>query len=66
MLLGAIVVFLASWPLFAGAAGFAKIVFALALIALLTAALNAIQVDELVGEREKLLVKFFRFNPTRQ
>jgi hypothetical protein len=57
VLLVAIVGFLASWPLFAGTAGFAKIAFAFGLIALFTAALNAIQVEELVGEREKLLVE---------
>ena len=57
MLLGAIVVFLASWPLFAGAAGLAKIVFAVALVGVLIAALNAIEVEELVGEREKLLAE---------
>jgi len=56
-LLLAIVAFLAAWPLFAGTAGFAKIAFGLALIALLTVALSAIQIEELVGEREKLLVE---------
>jgi len=57
VLLVAIVVFLATWPLFAGAAGLAKIMFAVALVGLLIAALNAIQVEELVGEREKLLAE---------
>jgi Ion channel len=57
VLLVAIVVFLAAWPLFAGAAGLAKIVFAVALVGLLIAAINAIQVEELVGEREKLLAE---------
>jgi hypothetical protein len=55
VLLVAIVVFLSSWPLFAGAEGLAKIVFAVALLGLLIAALNAIQVEELVGEHGKLL-----------
>src|SRR5215469_10854725 len=57
VLLVAIVVFLAAWPLFAGAARLAKIVFAVALLGVLIAALNAIQVEELVGERERLLVE---------
>jgi hypothetical protein len=57
VLLVAIVMFLAAWPLSAGAAGLAKIVFAVALVGLLIAALNAIQVEELVGEREKLLAE---------
>jgi Ion channel len=57
VLLVAIVVFLAVWPLLAGAAGLAKIVFAVALVGVLIAALNVIQVDELVGEREKLLAE---------
>jgi hypothetical protein len=35
----------------------AKIVFAVALLGVLIAALNAIQVEELVGEREKLLAE---------
>jgi hypothetical protein len=56
-LLVTIVVFLAVWPLLAGAAGLAKIVFAAALIGLLVVALNAIQVEELVGERQKLLAE---------
>jgi len=57
VLLVAIVVFLAAWPLFAGAAGLVKIVFAAALVGVLIAALNAIQVEELVGERNKLLAE---------
>jgi ion channel len=56
-LLGAIVLFLAVWPLFAAAAELAKMVFAAALVGLLIAALNAIQVEELVGERKKLLAE---------
>jgi hypothetical protein len=56
-LLVAIVVFLAAWPLFAGAAGLAKIVFAIALVGLLIVALNTIQVEDLVGERNKLLAE---------
>jgi len=57
VLLVTIVGFLASWPLFAGAARLAKIAFAVALVGVLIAALNAIQVEELVGEREKLLAE---------
>jgi hypothetical protein len=56
----AIVIFLAVWPLSAGAAGLAKIVFAAALVGLLIAAINAIQVEELVGERKKLLAEMRR------
>ncbi len=56
-LLAVIVVFLAVWPLLAGAAGLAKIVFSAALVGLLIAALYAIQVEELVGERKKLLAE---------
>jgi uncharacterized membrane protein len=57
VLLVAIVGFLAAWPLFAEAAGLAKILFTIALVGVLIAALNAIQIEELVGDREKLLAE---------
>ena len=56
-LLVAIVAFLAVWPLLAGTAVLGKLVFAAALVGLLIAALYAIQVEELVGDRKKLLAE---------
>jgi voltage-gated potassium channel len=55
-LLVAIVVFLGVRPLI-GEARAATVVFSLALVALLIVALYTIQVDELVGERQKLLAE---------
>ena len=56
MLLVAIVAFLAVFPVL-GEAGPARTVFGLALVALLVVALYTTQVDELVGERDKLLAE---------
>ena len=56
VLLVAIVAFLAVFPVL-GEAGPERTVFGLALVALLVVALYTIQVDELVGERDKLLAE---------
>ena len=56
ILLGGIVAALAVRPLI-GDAGIAPIAFSIALLVLLLIALLTIQVDELVGERERLLVQ---------
>ena len=61
VLLVTIVAFIAVWPLI-GVTAAAKIMFAVALIVLLIAALYAIQVEELVGEPEKLLAERRRRN----
>jgi hypothetical protein len=53
--------FIAVWPLI-GEGAIARIMFAIAMIVLLIAALYAIQVDELLGEREKLLAERRRRN----
>jgi hypothetical protein len=60
-LLVAIVVFIAVRPLI-GDAGAARIVFSVALVALLMVALYTIQVDELVGERNRLVAERRRRN----
>jgi hypothetical protein len=55
-LLGAIIFTFAVRPLI-GDAGVAPVVFSIAILLLLVVALYAIQVDELVGEREVLLAQ---------
>jgi voltage-gated potassium channel len=63
ILLGAIVLALAVRPLI-GDSGLAPVVFSLALLAMLMVALLTIQVDDLQGERERLLVQRKRRNVT--
>jgi hypothetical protein len=60
-LLAAIVAFMAVWPVI-GDVRAAKIVFGVALLILVIAALYAIQVDELVGDRHKLVAERRRRN----
>jgi voltage-gated potassium channel len=60
-LLVAIVAFIAIWPLVVNA-GVAKILFGVALVVLLVVALYTIQVEDLIGERKKLLAERRRRN----
>jgi voltage-gated potassium channel len=56
LLLVAIVAFIAVRPVI-GESGVARIVFSVALVALLIVALSTIQVEELIGERKRLLAE---------
>jgi CDP-diglyceride synthetase len=60
-LLVAIVAFIAVWPVI-GTVRVARIVFGIALVILLVVALYTIQVEELVGDRKKLLAERRRRN----